>query len=99
AAENVEREHRARQEHSPLVDAGQVRLVDALAPQYAAEIREQQIDDPHGGARGEKRFGIREFVPDEGHYSPGRLRSCIARREWPRGRITTPTRRGQGSRD
>ena len=97
AAEDVERKHRSGQEHAALVHAGKVGPVHALAAQHAAEIGEQKIHDPHRGTRGEESLGIRMQVPDEGHSSPGRLRSCIARRSWPRGRITSPPCAGQGS--
>ena len=69
-AEDVEGEHRAGQEHAALVDAGEVRPVDALAAQHAAEIRQQEVEDPHGRTRGEESLGIRKLVADQGHLSP-----------------------------
>ena len=70
AAEDVEGEHRTRQEHAPLIDARQVGPVDALAAQHAAEIGEQEVDDPHRRTRSEESLGIRKLVADQGHASP-----------------------------
>ncbi len=70
-AEDVEREHGSGQEHAPLVNAGEVDPVHPLAAQHAAEIGQQEIDDAHRGAGGEEGLGIRKFVPDEGHSTPG----------------------------
>ena len=70
AAEDVEGEHRAGQEHAPLVDAWQVSPVDALAAQHAAEIGEQEVDDPHRRTRREESLGIRKLVANQGHESP-----------------------------
>ncbi len=54
-----------------LVDARQVRAVDALAAQDAAEIRQQEVEELHRGMGGEKGLGIGEIVADQGHASPG----------------------------
>ena len=64
--------------------------VDPLAAQDAAEVRQQEVDDAHRGTRGEESLGIRKVVADQGHFVTGRLRSCIASRKWPQGRITSP---------
>jgi hypothetical protein len=59
------------QEHSPLVDAREIRPVNPLAAQHPAEVGQQEIDDAHRGTRREESVGIRKFVADQGHSSPG----------------------------
>jgi hypothetical protein len=71
AADHVEREHRPGQEHAALVDGRQVHSVDALAAQYAAEVGQQQVEEPRRGMGSEKGLGIGEFVAYQGHASPG----------------------------
>ena len=97
AAEHVERKHRSGQGNAPLIDARKIGTIDPLAAQHAAEIGQQKVDRP--GPRDARPEMPRhsQTRPGGGPFRTWRLRSCIARRIWPRGRIPSQPRARQGS--